>query len=43
MIKDSCFKLLLHDDQELERLIGERVVERTTFHHWPLLNVQRLA
>lgn len=42
MVKDSHFDLLLHEDQELERLIGGTLVERETFHHWPLSNVQRI-
>jgi hypothetical protein len=42
MVKDEDFDLLLHDDRELENLIGGDIVERTTIHKWPLSNVQRL-
>ena len=43
MIKDEHFDLLLHDDRELEKLVGGTFVERKTIHHWPLSNVQRLV
>jgi hypothetical protein len=32
----------LHNDQELEARVGDRIVERVTLHEWPLSCVQRI-
>ena len=37
------FNLRLHDDGELNELIGETVVARATLHEWPLSCVQKLV
>jgi hypothetical protein len=37
------FDLLLHDDEELETLLGAEIQERITLHEWPLSCVQRLT
>ena len=36
------FNLLLHDDDELQSLLGAEVTARQTLHQWPLSCVQRL-
>lgn len=43
MVKDEHFDLLMHEDGALAELAGGTIVERTTFHHWPLSNVQRVT
>ncbi len=37
------FDLLLHDDAELETLLGAPLRERVTLHEWPLSCVQRVT
>jgi hypothetical protein len=43
MLPHPYFDLRLHDDPELESLLDDRIVERTTLHEWPLSCVQRLT
>ncbi|SEN98706.1 phosphotransferase [Paenibacillus sp. OV219] len=42
MIKHPYFNLLLHDDEELESILGTSITERSTLHQWPLSCVQRI-
>jgi Ser/Thr protein kinase RdoA (MazF antagonist) len=43
MLDHPYFELKLHDDEELEALIGDQIIERVTLHEWPLSCVQRLT
>lgn len=43
MEKHPYFDLLLHTAQELESILDERVVGRTTIHEWPLSCVERIT
>ncbi|AZN41338.1 phosphotransferase [Paenibacillus albus] len=42
MHKHPYFDLLLHDDDELEAVLGASIIERSTLHQWPLSCVQRI-
>lgn len=37
------FNLILHDDQELEHLLGIPITGRTTLHQWPLSCVEHIG
>lgn len=43
MQKHPYFDLLLHEDHELQTLLGEPVLARETLHEWPLSCVQQLT
>lgn len=43
MYSHPFFNLRLHDDAELEQLIGGRLAARQSLHEWPLSCVQRLT
>ena len=43
MQKHAHFDLRLHDERELQTLLGESIVERVTLHEWPLSCVQQLT
>ncbi|SEN98609.1 phosphotransferase family protein [Paenibacillus sp. OV219] len=42
MYRHPSFDLLLHDDDELTKLLDSSVLERATIHEWPLSCVQRV-
>lgn len=42
MQRHPHFELWLHDNNELEHLLGSPVIDRTCIHEWPLSSVERI-